>query len=101
MARRPRLRDLAIAERAYGSTASGSADPHIKHDRAVAAGGFTDAMLCNNARAWFVYDLYETVLAGDPEYAHDPQPRLPYGPNGMPVALGPGSVGGTGWTPPG
>lgn len=43
--------------------------------REVAACGFTDAMLYNNAKAWFVYDLYEKVFAGDPEHEHDPHPR--------------------------
>ena len=43
--------------------------------RKVAARGFTDAMLYNNAKAWFVYDLYEKVFAADPEHAHDPHPR--------------------------
>ena len=43
--------------------------------REVAARGFTDAMLYNNAKAWFVYDLYEKVFAGDPGHEHDPHPR--------------------------
>ena len=41
----------------------------------VAARGFTDPMLYNNEKAWFVYDLYEKVFAGDPEHKHDPHPR--------------------------
>lgn len=45
----------------------------IKRD--VAAQGFTDGMLYNNAKAGFVYDLYEKVFAGDPGHAHDPHPR--------------------------
>ena len=32
-------------------------------------------MLYNNAKAGFVYDLYEKVFAGDPENQHDPHPR--------------------------
>lgn len=43
--------------------------------REVAAQGFTDAMLYNNAKAWCVYDLYERVFAGDPDHGHDPHPR--------------------------
>lgn len=41
----------------------------------VAARGFTDAMLYNNAKAGFVYDLYEKVFANDPDFRHDPHPR--------------------------
>lgn len=37
--------------------------------------GFTDAMLYNNAKAGFVYDLYETIFAADPEHDHEPQGR--------------------------
>ena len=44
--------------------------------REVASRGFTDQMLYNNAKAGFVYDLYEKVFAGDPEHEHDPRPRL-------------------------
>lgn len=43
--------------------------------REVAARGFTDSMLYNNAKAGFVYDLYEKVFANDPESGHDPHPR--------------------------
>ena len=43
--------------------------------REVAARGFTDAMLYNNAKAAFVYDLYELIFAGDPDNDHDPHPR--------------------------
>ena len=41
----------------------------------VAAQGFTDAMLYNNAKAWFVYDVYERAFAADPWHGHDPHPR--------------------------
>lgn len=41
----------------------------------VAACGFTEGMLYNNAKAGFVYDLYEKVFAGDPDHDHDPHPR--------------------------
>lgn len=43
--------------------------------REVADHGYDDAMQYNNAKAAFVYDLYEKVFAGDPEHAHTPQPR--------------------------
>lgn len=45
----------------------------VKHE--VAARGFTDAMLYNNEKAWFIYDLYEKIFAADPEHAHDPHLR--------------------------
>lgn len=50
-------------------------DQYAEVKRDVATGGYTDAMLYNNAKAWFVYDLYEKVFAGDPEHEHDPHPR--------------------------
>ena len=50
-------------------------DRYTETKRAVAARGFTDVMFYNNEKAWFVYDLYETIFAGDPEHAHDPHPR--------------------------
>jgi GrpB-like predicted nucleotidyltransferase (UPF0157 family) len=50
-------------------------DRYAEVKREVAARGFTDAMLYNNAKAWVVYDLYEKAFAGDPEHAHDPHPR--------------------------
>lgn len=43
--------------------------------RAVAAQGFTDVMQYNNAKAGFVYDLYERIFAADAEHSHDPRPR--------------------------
>lgn len=46
----------------------------VKRD--LAARAFTDAMLYNNAKAWFVYDLYEKVFAADRGHEHDPHPRL-------------------------
>src|SRR4051794_40658738 len=50
-------------------------DRYAAVKRDVAARGFTDGMLYNNAKAGFVYDLYEKVFAGDPEQEHDPHPR--------------------------
>ena len=50
-------------------------DRYARVKREVAARGFTDSMLYNNAKAWFVYDVYEKVFAGDPDHEHDPHPR--------------------------
>ena len=50
-------------------------DRYAEVKREVAARGFDDAMLYNNAKAWFVYDLYEKVFAADPNHEHDPHPR--------------------------
>lgn len=50
-------------------------DRYAEVKSAVAARGFTDAMLYNNEKAWLIYDLYEKILAGDPEHAHDAHPR--------------------------
>jgi GrpB-like predicted nucleotidyltransferase (UPF0157 family) len=50
-------------------------DRYTAVKREVADRGFTDSMLYNNAKAWFVYDLYEKVFAADPEHEHDPHPR--------------------------
>ena len=50
-------------------------DLYAEVKREVAARGFTDAMLYNNEKAWFVYDLYEKVFAGDPQLGHDPHPE--------------------------
>lgn len=50
-------------------------DRYAEVKRAVAARGFTDAMLYNNEKAWVVYDLYEKILAADPDHDHDPHPR--------------------------
>ena len=50
-------------------------DRYAEVKRQVAGRGFTDEMLYNNAKAGFVYDLYEKVFAGDPEQPHDPHPR--------------------------
>jgi GrpB-like predicted nucleotidyltransferase (UPF0157 family) len=44
--------------------------------REIAAQGFTDAMHYNNAKAAWVYDLYERIFAADPDHPHDPQPRV-------------------------
>jgi len=44
--------------------------------REVAARGFTDGMAYNNAKAGFVYDLYEKIFTADPAHAHTPQPRI-------------------------
>ena len=43
--------------------------------REVAAQGFTDGMLFNNAKAWVVYDIYERIFAADPAHPHTPRPR--------------------------
>ena len=50
-------------------------DRYAEVKREVAARGFDDAMLYNNEKAWFVYDLYEKVFAADPKHEHDPHPR--------------------------
>jgi len=60
-------------------------DRYAEVKREVAAGGFTDSMLYNNAKAWFVYDLYEKVFAGDPEHEHDPHLRLHWSVTGSPT----------------
>ena len=43
--------------------------------RDLAAQGFTDAMHYNNAKAGLIYDLYERILAADPDHRHIPRPR--------------------------
>ncbi len=50
-------------------------DEYAAVKREVAARGFTDAMLYNNAKAGYVYDLYERIFLADPEHPHDPHPR--------------------------
>ena len=50
-------------------------DRYAEVKREVAARGFDDAMLYNNEKAWFVYDLYEGIFAADPKHEHDPHPR--------------------------
>lgn len=50
-------------------------DAYAAVKREVAGRGFTDAMLYNNAKAWFVYDLYEKAFSADPAHEHVPQPR--------------------------
>lgn len=50
-------------------------DRYADVKRDVAGRGFTDSMLYNNAKAWFVYDLYEKIFAADPDHEHDPRPR--------------------------
>ncbi len=50
-------------------------DEYAAVKREIAAQGFTDGMLYNNAKAWFVYDLYEKIFAHDPAHPHDPHPR--------------------------
>ena len=52
-------------------------DRYEEIKRHVAADGYTDAMLYNNAKAWFIHDLYEVILTVDPAHQHDPQPRHP------------------------
>ncbi|WP_435769868.1 GrpB family protein [Nocardioides sp. SYSU DS0651] len=51
-------------------------DRYSEVKRQVATRGFTDAMSYNNAKAWFVYDVYEKVFAHDPDHRHDPRPRV-------------------------
>ena len=51
-------------------------DEYAAYKRAVAAQGFADGMHYNNAKAAFVYDLYERIFAADPAHAHDPHPRV-------------------------
>lgn len=43
--------------------------------RRIAAHDLDDAMVYNNLKAAFVYDLYERIFAADPAHAHDPHPR--------------------------
>ncbi|MGY4643003.1 GrpB family protein [Cellulomonas sp. URHB0016] len=50
-------------------------DEYAAVKREVAARGFTDGMLYNNAKAGFIYDLYEKVFAGDARHEHDLHPR--------------------------
>ncbi len=50
-------------------------DRYAQVKRALAARGFTDHMLYNNAKASFVYDVYEEIFAADHSHEHDPQPR--------------------------
>jgi GrpB-like predicted nucleotidyltransferase (UPF0157 family) len=50
-------------------------DAYAAHKREVAAAGFTDGMLYNNAKGAFVYDLYERIFAADPDHPHDMHPR--------------------------
>lgn len=50
-------------------------DRYAEVKRHIAARGFTDAVLYNNAKSWFVYDLYEKIFASDPVHRHDPHPR--------------------------
>lgn len=50
-------------------------DRYAAVKREVAGRGFSDVLLYNNEKAWVVYDLYEQILADDPEHEHDPQPR--------------------------
>lgn len=50
-------------------------DAYAAAKREVADHGYDDAMHYNNAKAAFVYDLYEKVFAGDPAHEHTPQPR--------------------------
>jgi GrpB-like predicted nucleotidyltransferase (UPF0157 family) len=50
-------------------------DAYAAVKRDVAADGYTDGMLYNNAKSGFVYDLYERIFAADPDHEHDPHPR--------------------------
>ena len=50
-------------------------DAYAAHKLEVAARGYTDGMHYNNAKAAFVYDLYERIFVADPEHRHDPRPR--------------------------
>jgi GrpB-like predicted nucleotidyltransferase (UPF0157 family) len=50
-------------------------DAYAAVKRRLADEGFDDSMLYNNAKAAFVYDLYEKILAADPTCPHDPHPR--------------------------
>ncbi len=50
-------------------------DRYSEVKRELAARGFTDQMLYNNEKAWFVYELYERVFVADPDHEHDPHPR--------------------------
>jgi GrpB-like predicted nucleotidyltransferase (UPF0157 family) len=48
---------------------------YAAHKREVAARGFDDAMEYNDAKAAFIYDLYEGIFAADPKHQHNPCPR--------------------------
>lgn len=50
-------------------------DRYSEVKRELAAVGFSEAMAYNNAKAGFVYDLYERIFAADAEYAHESRPR--------------------------
>lgn len=50
-------------------------DRYAEVKREVASRGFVNGMLYSNAKAWFVYDLYESIFAADPDHPHDPHPR--------------------------
>ncbi len=42
----------------------------------LAATGFDDVMLYNNAKSALIYDLYESIFAADPQHRHIPRPRV-------------------------
>ncbi|WP_345459141.1 GrpB family protein [Nocardioides marinquilinus] len=64
-----------VAFRDWLRTHDDDRDLYAEVKRGVAARGFTDGMLYNNAKAWVVYDIYERAFAADPAHPHDPQPR--------------------------
>jgi GrpB-like predicted nucleotidyltransferase (UPF0157 family) len=41
----------------------------------LAAQGFTDVMVYNNAKGGLIYDIYERIFAADPAHPHTPHPR--------------------------
>ncbi|WP_294564429.1 GrpB family protein [uncultured Arthrobacter sp.] len=42
----------------------------------LAATGFDDVMLYNNAKSALIYDFYESIFAADPQHLHTPRPRV-------------------------
>ncbi|MDQ4053224.1 MAG: GrpB family protein [Actinomycetota bacterium] len=67
-ARQVALRDWLIAH-------SDDQERYAALKRDLAARGFTDVMLYNNAKAGLIYDIYERIFAADPDHPHTPRPR--------------------------
>ena len=50
-------------------------EPDWEEHRLVRAEAPPANLHVNNAKTWFVHDLYETILAADPDHPHEPHPR--------------------------